>query len=162
LQIYSYHPIDDYPINLENVFNMIGFANKGNAMKTIKTNFTEGEDYKISLFRTEKRVHGGQNQETVLLNIDTFKNLCILVKTSKGKEIRKYYIKLENIYNKIIKEEIEEKDTILKEQQKKIEFLEHKPKTHGFLSRRHGYVYMITDRSKQGHYKIGMTYNVDK
>ena len=33
-----YHPTNDYPINLEDVFDMIGFANKGNAMKTIKNN----------------------------------------------------------------------------------------------------------------------------
>lgn len=25
----NYHPTEDYPINLENVYNMIGFANKG-------------------------------------------------------------------------------------------------------------------------------------
>jgi anti-repressor protein len=47
-------------------------------------------------------------QEDIMLNVDTFKNLCMLDKTDKGKEIRKYYVKLENIYNKIIKEEIQE------------------------------------------------------
>jgi hypothetical protein len=53
LYIYlNYHPTNDYPINLENVFHMIGFANKGNAMKTIKSNFTKDEDYKILLFPT--------------------------------------------------------------------------------------------------------------
>jgi phage anti-repressor protein len=87
---------------------MIGFANKGNAMKTIKSNFTLDEDYRILLFRTEKQVHGGHNKDDIMLNVDTFKNLCMIAKTEKGKEIRKYYVKLENIYNKIIKEEIEE------------------------------------------------------
>lgn len=66
-----YHPTNDYPINLENVFHMIGFANKGNAMKTIKSNFTEGEDYKTLLFPTEKQKHknetrGGHNKEDVI------------------------------------------------------------------------------------------------
>jgi hypothetical protein len=32
---------------LEHVFKKIGFANKGNAMKTIEVIFTLGEDYKI-------------------------------------------------------------------------------------------------------------------
>jgi hypothetical protein len=50
----NYHATNDYPINLEDVFKMIGFANKGNAMKTIKSNFVENEDYKIIIFRTEK------------------------------------------------------------------------------------------------------------
>jgi hypothetical protein len=58
LYIYmNYHPTNDYPINLENVFHMIGFANKGNAMKTILSNFTKDEDYKVVIFRTEKNLN---------------------------------------------------------------------------------------------------------
>ena len=102
----NYDSTTDYPINLETVYKMIGFANKGNAMKTIKSNFTKDEDYKISLFPTEKRVYGGQNREDVMLNVDTFKSLCMLVKTPEGKKIRKYYVKLENVNNKITKEQI--------------------------------------------------------
>ena len=123
-----YHPTNDFPINLENVYSMIGFANKGNAMKTIKNNFTENEDYKKQLFRTEKLVKEGKNmggsglnQETVMLNIDTFKNLCMLAKTQKGKEIRKYYVKLEDIYNAIIKEELEENKKELEQNKKELE-----------------------------------------
>jgi phage anti-repressor protein len=109
----NYHPIEDYPINLENVYKMIGFANKGNAMKTIKSNFILDEDYKIVIFRTEKNLNskdlGGRPIETVMLNIDTFKNLCMIAKTENGKKIRKYYVKLENLYNKLVKLELEEK-----------------------------------------------------
>ena len=119
----NYHATNDFPINLEHIFKMIGFANKGNPMKTIKSNFTKDEDFiilnsekclnnDILLFRTEKQktgeTRGGHNKEQIMLNVDTFKNLCMIAKTEKGKAIRKYYVKLENIYNKIIKEEIEE------------------------------------------------------
>ena len=55
----NYHPTNNYPINLENIFKMIGFANKGNAMKTIKSNFTLDEDYKVALFHSEKRKNEG-------------------------------------------------------------------------------------------------------
>jgi phage anti-repressor protein len=107
LYIYmNYHPTNDYPINLEHVFKMIGFANKGNAKRTLENNFTKDEDYKILLIRTEKQLHGGHNEENIMLNTDTFKSLCMLAKTDKGKEIRKYYVKLENIYNRIIKHNI--------------------------------------------------------
>ena len=158
----NYHPTNDYPINLEHVFKMVGFANKGNAMKTIKSNFTKEEDYKTSFIPKEKSRWGGSGGEQIMLNIDTFKNLCMLAKTTQGKQIRKYYVKLENVYNEIIKEEIQNKEQKLIEQQQKINILEHKPNTHGFNSRRAGYVYMINDRSKPGHYKIGMSYDVDK
>jgi phage anti-repressor protein len=96
---------------------MIGFANKGNAMKTIRSNFIKDEDYKVTLFHTEKRKNeGGFNKENIMLNIDTLKNLCMIAKTQQGKEIRKYYVKLENIYNRIIKEEIESKQLLLEKE----------------------------------------------
>jgi len=105
----NYHAINDYPINLDDVYKMIGFSNKGNSMKTIKNNFVENEDYKTIIFRREKnkleQETRGRKEETIMLNIDTFKNLCMIAKTDKGKDIRKYYVKLENIYNEIIKEE---------------------------------------------------------
>lgn len=119
----NYHATNDYPINLEHVYKMIGFANKGNAMKTIKSNFAENEDYQIIIFRTEKNKSNetrGRKEETVMLNIDTFKNLCMIAKTSKGKQIRKYYVKLENIYNQIIKEDIMEKQRQLEDQSNKV------------------------------------------
>jgi phage anti-repressor protein len=84
----NYHPTNDYPINLDNVYNMLGFANKGNAMKTIKSNFIKDEDYQTIIFHTEKNKlteeTRGRKEEKVMLNIDTFKNLCMLVKTDKG------------------------------------------------------------------------------
>lgn len=98
-----------------------------------------------------------------MLNVDTFKNLCMLAKTDKGKQIRKYYVKLENIYNQIIKEEIESKDKLLEEkeqllieQEKLINDLELKPETEGFTSRIAGEIYCIRDKTKPGHMKIGI------
>ena len=79
---------------MENVWKFIGFCNKGNAKRTLENNFEEGEDYKKSdneflLLRTEKQKskdpRGGHNEETIMLNIDTFKNLCIIAKTENGK-----------------------------------------------------------------------------
>lgn len=98
LYIYmNYHPTNDYPINLEDIFKMIGFANKENAKRTLKNNFTRDEDYKILLVRTDEQVPNikdgknlggaGMNHETVMLNIDTFKNLCMLAKTKKGSQL---------------------------------------------------------------------------
>lgn len=78
-----YHATNDFPINLDHIFKMIGFANKGNAMKTIKSNFVVDEDYKVVIFRTEKNLQGGRPTEDIMLNIDTFKNLCMIAKTKK-------------------------------------------------------------------------------
>ena len=121
----NYHPTNDFPINLDDVFKMIGFANKENAKRTLKNNFIENDDYVTLLVpRDEQKLNdetrGGHNKETVMLNIDTFKNLCMIAKTEKGKEIRKYYVKLENIYNEIIKEEIEQQKVLLENNKKNV------------------------------------------
>lgn len=166
----NYHPTNDFPINLANVFKMIGFANKGNAMKTIKSNFVENEDYKIALFHMEKRKNeGGFNKETVMLNTDTFKNLCMIAKTDQGKKIRKYYVKLENIYNELIKQQFEQQKVELKLkdietqrlleekelqlQEKELELIKYKEKVYEEIEKT-GHIYVI---KTDGGTKVGKT-----
>lgn len=50
----NYHPTNDYPINLEDVYKMIGFVHKKNAKRTLENNFTKNEDYKITILPSEK------------------------------------------------------------------------------------------------------------
>jgi phage anti-repressor protein/uncharacterized protein YjgD (DUF1641 family) len=112
----NYHQIEDYPINLENIWKFIGFASKANSKKTLKNNFILGQDYKIT---EDGRDNGRFTTETVMLNIDTFKNLCMIAKTEAGKKIRKYHIKLESIYNKLTQE-----DYIVYQEQLKAQILQ--------------------------------------
>jgi len=79
----NFNPTTDFPINLDHVYRDLGFANKGNAMKTIKSNFTKELDYKIILIPREKKQNAGRPEEQIMLNIDTYKILCMLVKTVK-------------------------------------------------------------------------------
>ena len=114
----NYHPTNDFPINLDTLVKLVGFAHKKNAKRTLENNFIKDEDYKITVLPRE---HGKFSEEIVMLNIDTFKNMCMLVKTEKSKTIRKYYVKLENIYNKIIKEEIEQQKVLLENNKELLE-----------------------------------------
>ena len=43
----NYHQTNDFPIDLGNVFSIMGFLHKKNAKRTLQTNFIENEDYKI-------------------------------------------------------------------------------------------------------------------
>lgn len=52
-----------------------------------------------------------------MLNIDTFKNLCMIASTKEAKKIRKYYKKLENINNKMIKKSIENSQILFNQDQ---------------------------------------------
>jgi phage anti-repressor protein len=99
----NYDPIDDYPIELDNIWKLIGFSHKGNAKRTLINNFTQNEDYKIL---------DGNNKEIIMLNMDTFKHLCMMTKTEKAKEIRQYYRKLDNLFHKLINEEYKDANHI--------------------------------------------------
>ena len=167
-----YHATNDFVINLDHIFSMIGFATKGNAKRTLQNNFTKDEDYKIlsiknniekQLLRREKLGGSGILQEDILLNVDTFKNL----KTEKGKMMRKYYVKLENIYNQLIKEEMEENRKQLNETAKINEELSKRNKlleqrrpevTYEEISKQ-GHVYIMSC-DQVGTYKCGRTKNV--
>lgn len=87
---------------------------------------------------------GGRPEETIMLNVDTFKNICMITKTDKAKEIRKYYVKLENIFNKLINEEhkqhqleVQQKDQKLIKQQEEYNTTINKLQKEKALERHH-------------------------
>ena len=221
----NYHPINDFPINLDDVYKLIGFVHKKNAKLTLINNFTENEDYKISSMSTKdsnsgvfiprdenlskdlggrlvkdenvlltskgkqkkenltskgKKVPHGNN-EIIMLNVDTFKNICMITKTEKAKQIRKYYVKLENIFNKLINEEyqqhqlqLQEKEQLLKESEHTRLLLEQdkKEKEHKLelLTRKTNkyelgdsiYIFHSTSDDGKDVYKIGKTKNLNR
>ena len=173
----QYDSKTDFVIDIDDVWKWLGFSRKDHFKRVIEKHFIKDIDYKIMLPNSgERKNEGGHNKEKILMNIETFKSSCLLANTERSKTVRKYYYKLERLLHELLedqanelKKEIEEQKQLsqkqeqkLIEQQQRIELLEHKPNTHGFNSRRAGYVYMINDRSKPGHYKIGMSYDVDK
>jgi hypothetical protein len=115
----NYHPINDFIINLENVWKFIGFSNKANAKRLLKHNFIEDKDYKTLLIRSDEQKNkdnrGGHNEETIMLNINTFKKLCLKANTDNADKIHDYYIRLEMIYNQLMKEELEQQKQLLLE-----------------------------------------------
>jgi phage anti-repressor protein len=73
----------------------------------LERNFIKDKDYKILLLRSQeqKKQHGGHTKQTIMLNIKTFKLLCIKTETKKANEIHEYFVKLEEILNEVIQEE---------------------------------------------------------
>jgi hypothetical protein len=82
----NYHPTNEFPINLENVFGLIGFAHKKNAKRTLENNFTENEDYTINVLPRET-IRTGPDAEKIMLNVDTFKNLCMQINPVSGDQV---------------------------------------------------------------------------
>ena len=67
-----------------------------------------------------KKGRGGHNKEIIMLNIKTFKSLCLKAGTKKADEIHDYYLKMEEIIHKVVQEEsdelklqLEQKDNII-------------------------------------------------
>lgn len=64
--------------------------------------FEEGQDFTSVVTTTEVQNNGGTQRRELqdyLLTIDMAKELCMLSKTEKGKEVRKYFIEVERKWN---------------------------------------------------------------
>ena len=97
--------------------------------------FIENEDYALVKIG-EGSVH---NKTDYALTVDTAKEISMLQRTEKGKEVRKYYIEVEKLKNKVfvpktrlelakenlaLIEELESKDALLLKQAPKIQAFE--------------------------------------
>jgi phage anti-repressor protein len=112
----NYHSTNDYVIDMDDIWKWLGFSRKDPCKRMLEKHFTKNVDYKIStevshpnVGNSEKdELKGGRPKEIILLNIDTFKSLCMLAGTGKSKEIRSYFIKLEDIMNAVVSTEANE------------------------------------------------------
>ena len=119
----KYDYINDFVIDLDNVWKWLGFQQKYHAKYLLEKQFIINKDYKIlsQKFNDDKAIiivhepsvaikknRGGHNKETIMLNIETFKKFCLKASTKKADEIHDYFIKLEQIFQEIILEESEE------------------------------------------------------
>ena len=155
----------DYIINLEKIWKWLGFSRIDACKTVLKKGFVKDIDYKIALHSPMKpKNEGGHNKETILMNIDTFKKLCLKSNTKRADQIHNYYVNLEKVLNEILYEETTELRMLLEDAQTKLERYEKRPSTFGFdyIANKKGCVYLIRDLSKPGHYKIGMANDADK
>ena len=130
----KYDKVNDFVIDVDNIWEWLGFNKKCNAKYLLEKQFIVEKDYKILLpkiqqqtFDSEnmmeieeekednishseksKKQHGGHNKEKIMLNIITFKRLCMKAVTERANEIHYYFIKLEEIFYEILAEETSE------------------------------------------------------
>lgn len=108
---YLNYKLDNFIIDLDNIWNWLGFSQKVTAKRMLLKNFVENKDYiklESTLNDTIHRIKGGQNKEIFMLNIMSFKKFCLKSGTKKADEIHDYYIKLEKIIHDTINEERDE------------------------------------------------------
>lgn len=129
--------------------------NTKHALKeTLKNSYTKNVDYTIS------KVHkpsgrGGQKKEIIILTVKCFKMICQSTHSKKGKEVRNYFIEVEQLLNKY-------KDYIIQGLEGKVESLQkgRKPK----INPKKGviYVFRTPDTPENNLYKLGKTVDLKK
>jgi len=164
----NYNPINDFIIDLDDVWKWLDFNQKYAAKRTLEKHFKINKDYKYLLTQLgeqDKEQHGGHNKQTILLNIKTFKLLCIKAATSKANEIHEYFVKLEEILHETLEEESNELKQQLEKNKNEKKELENKfseiEEENKLLQIRETipiiYIYNTTPLSKEPILKIGYT-----
>ena len=108
--LYLQHGSDNtkFVVDFDTVWKSVDFSRRDNAKKLLEKHFIQHIDYnKLAPFSEGaslgEPIHGGQNKENILLTVDCFKNFCMLASTPKAKEIRSYYVKMENVMHEYYK-----------------------------------------------------------
>ncbi len=157
---------NDFNIELDKVWKWLGFSRKDPAKVVLEKNFNKDIDYKILLqqpLEQSKKFKGGHNKEKILMNIHTFKKLCLKAGTKKADEIHEYYLMLEELLHETINEETDElRNQLLEkdkknEKQKKID--KHDLFIEKFSSKRCVYLIEIIENK---YIKIGSTKDIKK
>ena len=120
---------NDFVIDLDSVWQWLGFNQKYNAKCALEKNFTINKDYKIIAPEpsgAKNKTKGGHNKEIIMLNVETFKKFCLKAGTKKADEIHDYYIKLETILQEVLIEDSNELKLQLEQQKTEFQLLEDK------------------------------------
>ena len=137
---------NDFVINIDSISVWLKLR-KDSIKKTLTESYRKNIDYKISTIDTK-----GRPREIIYLTADCFKRLCMLTKSSKGEEVRSYYIQLEKHIDKY-------KDNIINDLLSRVKVLERNMKPIE-IPKDEGVVYVLETRESVGLndlYKLGIS-----
>ena len=119
----NYDDKTDFVIDLDSIWQWVGFGQKMNAKRVLEKNFIENTDYKITLCQPAKQsdIRGGHNKEIIMLTINTFKRFCLKAGTKKSDEIHEYYIKMEKTLQEVMMDECKALADQLKKAKKELD-----------------------------------------
>lgn len=108
----NYDKTVDFVVDLDKIWNWLGFSSKYNSIRVLEKNFIKNEDYKeillLQIEKQDKKNHGGNNAIKFMLTVRCFKSLCLKAQTKKAYDIHEYYLKLEDVVHEIFEEETNE------------------------------------------------------
>jgi phage anti-repressor protein len=106
----NYDTKNEFVVDLDDVWQWIGFSKKYYANTVLNKHFIEKTDYinldtASAVARLDDEKWGGQNIKKIMMTIKCFKSLCLKAQTKKASEIHEYYLKMEEILHEVIGEE---------------------------------------------------------
>jgi phage anti-repressor protein len=102
---------EKFPVDFDDAWTWIGYSRKSDALKVLKANFEEKIDFDSTLvwdqnfdcgeLRNQTPFKRGGDRRSAKYNTtkDCFKSFCMLAGTPKGKEVRLYFLKIEEAWN---------------------------------------------------------------
>ncbi|PNH10518.1 hypothetical protein TSOC_002742 [Tetrabaena socialis] len=88
---------------------------KDNAVRVLHRNFEDGVHFHVT------KGEAGLNMDRILMTTYTFKEMCMLSNTTKGKEVRTYYIRMEKVLKAFMKEQLAQANVVMNESRLLIE-----------------------------------------
>jgi phage anti-repressor protein len=86
---------EEFPINFEDAWRWVQYSTKQKGKDRLIADFKLGTDYVLLNQKVEQSGRGGHNRQTILLTSDCFKQFCMMANTSRGKEVRLYFLQCE-------------------------------------------------------------------
>jgi anti-repressor protein len=90
----------EFSVSFNDAWVWLDYSRKDAAKRVLEANFEKGLDYS-SFHNIVEREVGATRVEEIYLTKDCFKQLAMLAATSKGKEVRLYFIQCEKEYKAI-------------------------------------------------------------
>ena len=87
---------EDFPVDFDDAWVWIGYSKKDKALDALFSIFEEGLDFTRNGGKSKEGP--GRPMDSYFLTKDCLKEFCMLARTDKGKEVRKYFIDCEKRY----------------------------------------------------------------
>jgi hypothetical protein len=159
------YKLDDFVSDLDDIWKWLGYNKKQKAKELLENNFKLDINYKKVFTPEGKNSKGGRPSDKFMLNIKTFKKMCLKASTSKANEIHEYYIKLEETLHEVIDEEsnelrlqLEMKDEVIQMKDEKIKKLQRE--TQVVDGQNVCYLCTAEEKDSKGIYTVGKASNL--
>lgn len=110
---------DEFVIDLDDVYEWIGFTQKHHAKRALVRVLTENESYIITKGNDDDG-RGGHNKDVIMMTVRGFKKLCMSSGTEKGQEVREYYIAMEEILLEQTLSQVKSQQILINEQNQEL------------------------------------------